>query len=77
MPLRTVHQVKGESIDAVMYVLKSRDVKNLLAGPVHEEGRIGYVAVTRARDLLIVAVPDTTAPALLGQLQSLGFESWS
>jgi hypothetical protein len=75
-PIKTVHQAKGESIDAVMYVLKSRDVKNVLAGPIHEEGRIGYVGLTRARDLLIVAVLDTTALPVIAQLKSKGLDVW-
>lgn len=77
MPVvKTVHQAKGESIDAVMYVLKPRDVKNLLAGPIHEEGRIGYVGLTRARDLLILAIPDTTATSVVEQLKSKGLDDW-
>ena len=45
--VKTVHQAKGESIGAVLYVAKTKDVKNLLLGPVGEEGRVGYVAITR------------------------------
>ncbi len=76
-PVKTVHQAKGESIDAVMYVLRPRDVKNVLAGPVHEEGRVGYVGLTRARDLLIVVVPDTTASPVIAQLKFKGLKVWS
>jgi hypothetical protein len=73
----TIHQVKGESIDAVMYVLRPRDVKNVLAGPVHEEGRIAYVGLTRARDFLVVAIPDTTAPPVIAQFRSSGLADWA
>jgi superfamily I DNA/RNA helicase len=55
----TVHKVKGESIDAVMYVADKKQVKELLDGTVTEVGRIGYVAVTRARNLFVLAVPAT------------------
>ncbi len=53
----TVHQVKGESIDAVMYVADKAQVRELLEGTKTEVGRIGYVAVTRARNLFVLAVP--------------------
>src|SRR5699024_10828146 len=43
--VETVHQVKGESIDAVLYVAKKPNIEALLAGTDTEEGRIGYVAV--------------------------------
>jgi hypothetical protein len=75
--VKTVHQAKGQSIDAVLYVLRPKDVKNLLDGPVDEEGRIGYVGITRARDLLLVAVPSSTKPAVLKKFKDLGFIDWS
>ncbi|MDH2067193.1 ATP-dependent helicase [Pantoea sp. GD03673] len=49
--VETVHQVKGESIGAVMYVAKKSNIKALLSGTGDEEGRIGYVAITRAKNL--------------------------
>jgi superfamily I DNA/RNA helicase len=76
LSIRTVHMAKGESIPAVLYVAKTADVHNLLAGPVSEEGRIGYVAITRACDLLLLAVP-TTAPAeTIAALKGKGFKAW-
>src|SRR5690606_15048446 len=54
----TVHRVKGESLDAVLYVAKKPHIRALLDGTSSEEGRIGYVALTRARDLFVLAVPD-------------------
>lgn len=75
--VKTVHQAKGQSIDAVLYVLRPKDVKNLLDGPVDEEGRIGYVGLTRARDLLLVAVPSTTKTAVLQKFKDIGFTDWS
>jgi hypothetical protein len=48
----TVHQVKGESIDAVMYVADKKQIRALIDGTTTEVGRIGYVAATRARNLL-------------------------
>ncbi|MDH4564410.1 ATP-dependent DNA helicase [Pseudomonas taiwanensis] len=71
--VRTVHQVKGESIDAVLYVANRANIEAMLAGMNTEVGRIGYVAVTRARDLLWLAVPATALVALRPQLERAGF----
>lgn len=77
-PLRvkisTVHQVKGESLDAVLYMATKPHVSALLGGGSTEDGRIGYVAVTRARDLLWLAVPATALKSLRADLQAKGFK---
>jgi superfamily I DNA/RNA helicase len=70
----TVHQVKGESIDAVLYVATRQHVQALLDGVQTELGRIGYVAVTRARDLLWVAVPSNCLKDLRPGLLAVGFQ---
>lgn len=66
----TVHQVKGESIDAVMYVANKDQIRAMIDGTTTEVGRIGYVAATRARNLLVLAVPENCLsefePALIG-----------
>ena len=69
----TVHHVKGESIDAVMYVATKRNVRDLLDGTGNEEGRIGYVALTRACDLFILAVPEDALPDFEAELLAKGF----
>lgn len=74
--VETVHQVKGESIDAVLYVAKKAHVEALLAGTSTEEGRIGYVAVTRARNLFWLAVPQSCLKILRGELLAAGFEEF-
>lgn len=74
--IQTVHQAKGAGFDAVLYVAISRDVTNLLAGLAKEEGRIGYVAVTRAKDILILAIPDDTKQSTIKGLERIGFEIW-
>ncbi len=71
--VETVHGVKGESIRAVMYVASKSQTEELLAGPVTEIGRIGYVAVTRAQDLFLLAVPEKDAQALRPLLAARGF----
>ncbi|AFY20363.1 UvrD-helicase domain-containing protein [Pseudomonas sp. UW4] len=71
--VRTVHQVKGESIDAVLYVANRANIEAMLAGMDTEVGRIGYVAVTRARNLLWLAVPAAALVVLRPQLEQAGF----
>jgi len=65
----TVHSVKGKTVEALLLVLKTKGgsspfYSKLLservanrAGDMHEELRILYVAMTRPRRLLVIAVP--------------------
>lgn len=70
----TVHKVKGESLDAVLYVAKKPHVRALLDGPATEEGRIGYVALTRARDLFVLAIPGTCLAEFEPELRAAGLQ---
>ena len=71
----TVHQVKGESIDAVLYIAGAAAAKAMINGVDTEDGRVGYVAVTRARDLLWVAIPNgTLTQAVKKRLHEIGFQ---
>jgi hypothetical protein len=70
----TVHQVKGESLDAVLYLATTKHVQALLAGVDTEDGRIGYVAVTRARNLFWLGVPQEALQKLRPALLSKGFQ---
>lgn len=72
----TVHPVKGEGIPAVMYLRLKKNLDALVAGTVGEEGRIGYVAATRARDLFVVAIPQATSINTVTKLKALGFSEW-
>lgn len=54
--VETIHGVKGESLDAVLYLADKDHVKAMLNGTGTELGRIGYVALTRARDLFWLGV---------------------
>ena len=62
-PIRqeTIHQVKGESIDGVLVVGSSKFfnsvVQAITANTNEEERRLAYVAMTRARHLLVVGLP--------------------
>lgn len=70
----TVHQAKGESLDAVLYLAtKKEHASALLAGVDTEVGRIGYVAVTRARNLLWLGVPANSLVELKPALLDRGF----
>lgn len=70
----TVHKAKGESIDAVMYVVNKSQATNLLDGPITEVGRIGYVALTRARNLFVLAIPKNAMKDLEPRLKTIGFK---
>jgi UvrD-like helicase family protein len=72
----TVHQVKGESLDAVLYVATKPHVLALVDGVGSEDGRIGYVALTRARDLFWLGVPENCLAELKEPLLALGFKEW-
>jgi superfamily I DNA/RNA helicase len=70
----TVHQAKGESLDAVLYLTLKEHAVELLGGVSTEVGRIGYVAATRARDILWVAVPANALKELRPVLEAKGFQ---
>lgn len=70
----TVHKAKGESLDAALYITLKEHAQALLDGVSTEVGRIGYVAATRARDLLWVAVPDSALKELRPTLLARGFK---
>ncbi len=70
----TVHQTKGESLDAVLYMATKEHVRAMLDGVTSEVGRIGYVAVTRARDLLWLGVPANSLSELRPKLVAHGFQ---
>jgi superfamily I DNA/RNA helicase len=72
----TVHSAKGEGIPAVMYLTSKSHLDALVAGTKTEDGRIGFVAVTRARDLLVIAIPNSTAPAVIAALEHFGLVEW-
>ncbi len=61
----SIHGVKGESYDAVLIYVKSRTgstitPKLLMEGPLDQElMRLAYVAMTRPRRLLMLAMPET------------------
>ena len=57
----TIHQVKGESIDAVLVIGATKFWNSVMtsvgSGESTEDRRLAYVAMTRARHLLVVGLP--------------------
>jgi superfamily I DNA/RNA helicase len=72
----TVHQAKGESLDAVLYLANRQNIDALMAGINTEAGRIGYVAVTRARDLFWLGIPRNSLAEVRPALLGLGFREF-
>lgn len=76
----TIHQVKGESIDAVL-VLGSPDFWNsvvsaVVAGRNSEDRRLAYVAMTRARHLLVVGLPASHFDKYVEKWTEWGFATY-
>jgi malonyl CoA-acyl carrier protein transacylase len=71
-PYATHHKEKGESLEVVLYVAEKGHVRALLNGTGTEEGRIGYVALTGARDLFVLAGPDNCLSEFEAELQAVG-----
>lgn len=66
---KVIHQAKGETYEAVMVVAdfgnrnNSSNIDQWLTPQTNEENderRVGYVAITRPRKILVLAVPDTS-----------------
>jgi superfamily I DNA/RNA helicase len=74
----TVHGVKGETLDAVLYVVTEKHLIPLikrLEGDTSENElvKIGYVAMTRPKHLLWLAVPSTSLRMHRSTLAGAGF----
>jgi superfamily I DNA/RNA helicase len=70
----TVHQAKGESLDAVLYIASKKHATAMLDGVGSELGRIGYVALTRARNLVWLGIPLKALEELRPKLEARGFK---
>ena len=70
----TIHAVKGRTFEAVLLLIDSRGklTSNMLnTKPIEsEEIRTAYVAMTRAKQILVVAIPDTIKPSSLVRFPS-------
>jgi len=61
-----VHSIKGETFDAVLFIVRDSTTyrklyKNIINDKI-EELRIVYVAITRPRKILVIAVPKKDKP---------------
>jgi superfamily I DNA/RNA helicase len=76
--IETIHKVKGESIDGVLVIGSKRFfdgvVKNVTAKNDTEDCRLAYVAMTRAKYLLVVAPPKSHVDAHKSFWKDRGFE---
>ncbi len=71
----TVHQAKGESLDAVLYMPTDKShLREMLDGTKTEVGRIGYVALTRAKDYFVLGVQKAWLKDFEDRLKKLGFQ---
>lgn len=59
-PSRTIHKSKGDEFENVLVILKSQSRLGFILNPdlSKEEHRLFYVAVSRSRERLYIAVPD-------------------
>jgi superfamily I DNA/RNA helicase len=75
----TIHQVKGESIGAVLVIGSTKFwnsvVTAVTAGINNEERRLAYVAMTRAKDLLVLCLPSSHYDKSIEQWRRWGFET--
>lgn len=76
--ITTVHKVKGETLHALMLVAEPKFIKSAMkyrgVKPSREDTRIAYVAMTRPRDLLVIALPITIYRNSVVEWRRLGFE---
>jgi hypothetical protein len=77
----TIHQVKGESIDAVLVIGSAKFwnsvVTAVTTGVNNEERRLAYVAMTRAKHVLVLCLPNTHYDKCIEHWHKWGFETTS
>jgi superfamily I DNA/RNA helicase len=80
-PIRqaTIHQVKGESIDAVLVLGSTKFFNSVVSaieeGENTEERRLAYVAMTRARHALVLGLPSSHFDKHAAKWVSWGFKT--
>lgn len=71
----TVHQVKGKSLDAVLYMpTEKKHLRDMMNGTETELGRIGYVALTRAKNFFVIGIPNKWHKEFASQLLNLNIK---
>jgi superfamily I DNA/RNA helicase len=75
----TIHQVKGESIGAVLVIGSSKFWNSVVtavqSGINSEDRRLAYVAMTRAKDLLVLSLPSSHYDKHVERWRGWGFET--
>jgi len=75
----TIHQVKGESIGAVLAIGGAKFWNSVATAVVsgfnNEDRRLAYVAMTRAKDLLVLSLPSDHFDKHIERWRGWGFES--
>jgi superfamily I DNA/RNA helicase len=75
----TIHQAKGESIDAVLVLGSTKFFNSIVTaiegGENTEERRLAYVAMTRARHVLVVGLPASHYDKHIEKWASWGFKT--
>jgi hypothetical protein len=75
----TIHQVKGESIGAVLVIGSAKFwnsvVTAVVSGINNEDRRLAYVAMTRAKDLLVLSLPSNHFEKHVDRWRGWGFDS--
>ncbi|HEY1802905.1 MAG TPA: UvrD-helicase domain-containing protein [Terracidiphilus sp.] len=75
----TIHQVKGESIGAVLVIGSSKFwnsvVTSVTTGVNNEDRRLAYVAMTRAKHLLVLSLPSSHYDKCINHWREWGFET--
>lgn len=80
-PIRqeTIHQVKGESIDGVLVLGSTKFFNSVVdaikLGRSTEERRLAYVAMTRARHVLLIGLPASHYDKHISSWQNWGFSA--
>lgn len=74
----TIHKSKGLEVESVLLILNSNNhldklltKKNLMASTTDDDLRLGYVALTRAEKLLVIACKETISPSNRVALEKL------
>ena len=75
----TIHQVKGESIGAVLVIGTAKFwnsvISAIAAEKNNEDRRLAYVAMTRAKDLLVLSLPSNHFDKHADRWRGWGFDS--
>jgi ATP-dependent exoDNAse (exonuclease V) beta subunit len=75
----TAHKVKGETLDGLLFITKARFINSVMREiegekNTFEDTRVAYVAMTRAKHLLVIAVPVSHYSQYAAKWSQFGFK---